>query len=46
MPRPRAGALVVVPERDPADKKDYVQLAAQIGQILAGLATLIVLAKQ
>jgi protein involved in polysaccharide export with SLBB domain len=46
MPTPGPGSVVTVPERDPADKKDFLAMAAQVGQILAGLTTLIVLARQ
>jgi polysaccharide export outer membrane protein len=46
MPQPRPGAVVTVPEKDPADKKDYIAMAAQIGQIAAGLITVILLVKK
>ncbi len=46
MPRPRPGAIVVVPERDPADKKDLTAVVAQVGQIVAGMATLLILTRR
>ena len=46
MPKPRPGAVVTVPEQDPADKKDIVALITQIGQITAALATVIILSKK
>ncbi|MFL5581964.1 MAG: SLBB domain-containing protein [Gemmatimonadaceae bacterium] len=42
VPNPRAGSVVFVPERDPADRRDLVQLAATLTQVLTGLATLTV----
>ncbi|MEO5818754.1 MAG: SLBB domain-containing protein [Gemmatimonadaceae bacterium] len=45
-PQPRPGSVVTVPEKDPADKKDYIAMAAQIGQVVAGLVTVILLAKR
>ena len=46
VPVPLPGSVVTVPETDPADKKDLVQLIAQVGQIAAGLITIIILAKR
>ena len=46
LPRPQAGAVVTVPVLDPADKKDFTTVAAQIGQIFAGLATIFILLKR
>ena len=46
MPQPRPGSVITVPEKDPADKKDYIAMAAQIGQIAAGLITVILLVKK
>jgi polysaccharide biosynthesis/export protein len=46
MPQPRPGSVVTVPEKDPADKKDYIAMAGQIGQIAAGLITVILLVKK
>ncbi|MBL8979218.1 MAG: capsule biosynthesis GfcC family protein, partial [Gemmatimonadetes bacterium] len=41
-PAPLAGGTVFVPERDPADKKDWVGLAGSIAQILASLTAIVV----
>ncbi len=41
-PEPLAGGAVFVPERDPADKKDWVGLAGSIAQILASLTAIVV----
>jgi protein involved in polysaccharide export with SLBB domain len=41
-PKPLAGAAVFVPERDPADKKDWVVLTGAIAQILASLTAIVV----
>ena len=38
-PKPLAGAAVFVPERDPADKRDWLATASALAQIIAGLAT-------
>ncbi len=38
-PDPLAGGSVYVPERDPADKKDWLAMTGSIAQILASLAT-------
>ena len=38
-PRPEAGGAIFVPERDPADKKDWLATAAALAQIIASLAT-------
>jgi polysaccharide export outer membrane protein len=43
VPRPQPGAVVTVPERDPADKKDYVAIAGAVTSILASLVTVILL---
>jgi len=43
VPRPQAGAVVTVPERDPADKKDYVAIASAVTSILATFVTIFVL---
>jgi polysaccharide export outer membrane protein len=42
-PKPLPGALVVVPEVDPANRTSWVQTLAALGPVLASLATLIVL---
>lgn len=46
VPVPQAGAVVTVPEKDPADKRDFVALAAVLAQILASLVTAVVLLKR
>jgi polysaccharide biosynthesis/export protein len=38
-PTPAAGAAIFVPERDPADKRDWLATASALAQIIAGLAT-------
>jgi len=38
-PSPEAGGAIFVPERDPADKKDWLATAAALAQIIASLAT-------
>jgi protein involved in polysaccharide export with SLBB domain len=38
-PKPLAGAAVFVPDRDPSERKDWLQTAAALAQIIAGLAT-------
>jgi polysaccharide biosynthesis/export protein len=45
-PKPLAGAAVFVPERDPADKRDWVVLAGSIAQILASLTAIVVVVVQ
>lgn len=40
-PKPLAGSLVVVPEIDPADKRDWVATVATVTPVLASLVTLI-----
>lgn len=42
VPRPRPGSFVFVPEKDPADRKDYTAAAAAVAQILASLVAIIV----
>lgn len=46
LPRPAPGAVVNVPERDLTDKKDFTAIAAQIGQIVAGMATVFLLIRR
>lgn len=43
-PRPEPGATVVVPFRDPTDKKDTIGLLSSIAQILASTVAIIVVA--
>jgi polysaccharide biosynthesis/export protein len=41
-PRPLAGAVVFVPERDKNDRKDWIGLAGSIAQILASLTAIVI----
>jgi polysaccharide biosynthesis/export protein len=41
-PRPLPGALVVVPELDPADKVNWVTVMAAVAPVLASLVTLVI----
>jgi protein involved in polysaccharide export with SLBB domain len=45
-PEPQAGSVVFVPERDPADKRDYVAAAAAVAQVLAALVAIVALARR
>ncbi len=38
-PEPEAGAAIFVPERDPADKRDWLATVTALAQIIASLAT-------
>ena len=42
VPQPRPGSVVTVPERDPADKKDYVAIAGAVASILASTVAIII----
>jgi protein involved in polysaccharide export with SLBB domain len=42
VPKPQAGAVVTVPERDPSDKKDYLAIAGAVSSILATLVAVLV----
>jgi protein involved in polysaccharide export with SLBB domain len=46
VPNPQAGAVVTVPERDPADRRDYVAMAGAIASIVATLVTTVVLLRR
>jgi protein involved in polysaccharide export with SLBB domain len=46
MPRPRPGSVVTVPEKDPADKKDYIALTGTVAQIIASTVAIIVALKR
>ncbi len=46
IPVPQAGAVITVPERDPNDKRDYLQLIGGITQILASLVAIIAIARR
>lgn len=41
-PRPLAGAMVFVPERDPEDRRDYTGILGVAAQILASVVTIVV----
>ena len=45
-PNPKPGSTVFVPEKDPADKKDYVAATAAVAQILASLVAIIVVVRR
>jgi hypothetical protein len=42
LPEPRAGSVVFVPEKDPADRRDYLATAGAVAQILGSVIALIV----
>ena len=46
VPVPQAGAIVTVPEKDPADKNDFAAIATVLAQVLASLVTVVVLLKR
>jgi protein involved in polysaccharide export with SLBB domain len=46
VPVPQAGAVVNVPEKDPADRRDYGQILTLTTQILASLVTVILVLKR
>ncbi len=41
-PRPLAGAEVVVPSKDPDDKKDWTAIAGSVAQIITGMVAIVV----
>lgn len=41
-PEPRAGSVVFVPERDPADRKDWAAIVGNTAQVLASLVAIVV----
>lgn len=43
-PQPRAGAAVTVPERDPNDRRDWLQIAGNLAQVLASLVAVVAVA--
>ena len=43
LPEPRPGSIVTVPQKDPADRKDYIAIAGAVASILSALVTTIVL---
>ena len=46
VPVPQPGAVVTVPARDPADKRDYGAIASLATQIIASLVTIIVVLRR
>ncbi len=46
VPVPGAGAVVTVPVRDPADKRDYAAIVATVSQIVASLVAIIAIARR
>ena len=42
-PEPRAGSVVIVPERDPTERRDYTAIAAAAAQIAASLVAVVAL---
>lgn len=45
-PKPLPGALVVVPELDPADRTNWVTVMAALAPVLASLVTLVIAINQ
>jgi polysaccharide export outer membrane protein len=45
-PVPRAGGSIYVPEKDPADRRDYVAAVGAVAQILASLVAIVVVLKR
>jgi polysaccharide export outer membrane protein len=43
-PKPQPGGIVFAPEKDPADKKDWIALAASIAGIVASVTTTLIIA--
>jgi polysaccharide export outer membrane protein len=46
VPQPRPGSVVTVPERDPADKKDYIAIVGTVAQVVASFVAIIVAIKR
>jgi protein involved in polysaccharide export with SLBB domain len=46
LPRPRPGSSVFVPERDPADRRDYVAAVTATAQIVASLVAILVVLRR
>ncbi len=42
VPQPRPGSIVTVPERDPADKKDYLAIAGALASILTSTVAIVI----
>lgn len=45
-PRPRPGSVVVVPAQDPSKKADWTVFAGTLAQVVASLATIIIVARR
>jgi polysaccharide export outer membrane protein len=45
VPVPQAGSVVNVPEKDPADKRDFTQIVSLATQVIASIVTLVVVLK-
>ena len=45
-PEPRAGGVVTVPQKDPADRKDYTAIVGSVAQVLASLVAIIVVVRR
>jgi protein involved in polysaccharide export with SLBB domain len=43
-PTPQAGALVVVPSKDPNDRKDWAAIASSVAQIIVGMVAVLAIA--
>ena len=41
--KPRPGSVVIVPEKDPSERKDYVAAAGAVAQIAASLVAIVAL---
>jgi polysaccharide export outer membrane protein len=46
VPEPRPGSVVTVPERDPADKKDYLAAIGTVAQVVASFVAIIIAIKR
>ena len=46
VPKPQAGAVVTVPERDPNDKRDWTPIASIVAQIVASIVTIVALTRK
>lgn len=46
VPKPQAGAVVTVPDRDPNDKRDYAAIANVVSQIVASLVAIIAITRR
>ena len=45
-PSPRAGSVVHVPARDPADRKDYTAIVGSVAQVLASLVAIVAITRR